>query len=77
MNNEAICKNSNSCSFASDSSGQLDILWHNCHSLCMDSAEVGIFEKAYKIGFSSFLKGEDCLTLESEVTLVFLGNFSH
>ena len=35
--------------FASDSSGQLDILWHDGHALGMDSSQVGAFEEANEV----------------------------
>lgn len=52
-------KSSNLSSFSSDSSCQLDILWHNGDSFGVDSAQVGIFEKSDEISFGSFLKSHD------------------
>lgn len=43
----------------------------------MYSAEIGIFEKANKVRLGCLLEGQNCLTLESEVALVLLGDFSH
>ena len=41
--------------FTTDSTGQLNILRHNRHSFCMDSAQVGVFEQTDQISFRSFL----------------------
>lgn len=38
-----------------DSSSKLDILGHNCHTLGMNGAQVGIFKQANQIGFTCFL----------------------
>jgi len=38
-------------SLASDSSGELDVLWHDCYTLGMDSTQVGIFKQANKVSF--------------------------
>ena len=34
-------------SLSSDSSGQLDILWHDGYSSGVDSTEIGVFEQPY------------------------------
>ena len=42
-------------SFSSDTPGQLDVLWHDCHPLCMDGTQVGVFKESHQVGFRSFL----------------------
>jgi len=42
---------SNLSTFSTDSSGQLDILWHDGDTFSMDGAQVGVFEETYKVGF--------------------------
>ena len=42
----------------------------------MDSAQVGIFEKADKVCFRGFLKGKDGRTLEPQVCLEILSDFA-
>jgi len=64
------------CTFTSDSSGKLNVLWHDSDSLGVDSTEIGIFEQRDKVSFSCFLESQDSIGLESEVTLVVLSNFS-
>lgn len=43
-------------SLASNSSCQLDVFWHDGDTLGVNCAEVGVFEKANKVGFRCFLK---------------------
>ena len=52
---------------AADAARELDVLAHDGDALGVDSAEVGVFEEADEIGFSSFLEGEDCRALPSQV----------
>jgi hypothetical protein len=43
----------------------------------MDSAKIGVLEKANKVSLSSLLKGKDGRSLESEIGLEVLGNLTH
>ena len=61
---------------ATDSSGKLDVLRHDGDSLGVDGSQVGILEKTDKVGLSSLLKSQDGRSLESQVSLEILGNFS-
>ena len=63
-------------SLASDSSGQLHVLWHDGDSLGVDSAQVGVLEEADHVSLSSLLEGEDGRRLESEIVLEIVGDFS-
>ena len=65
-----------SCTFSSDSSCELHVLWHDSDSLGMDGAEVSVFEETNHEGLSGFLEGEDSGALESEIALEFSGDFS-
>ena len=38
-------------SFSTDSSGQLDVLWHDGDPLCVDGAQVGVFEETDEVSF--------------------------
>ena len=42
-------------SFSSDSSGELNVLWHDCDSLGVDGAQVCVFEKSDEVRFGGFL----------------------
>jgi len=55
---------------------QLDILWHNGHTLGVDCAQVGVLEKANQVSFTGLLKGADGCTLEPEIGFEVLSNFS-
>ena len=63
-------------SFTSNSSGELEILGHDGDSLGVDSAQVGVFEESDEVSFGGFLEGHHSGALESQVSLVFLGDFS-
>jgi len=56
---------------------QLDILWHNGHTLGVNCAQVGVLEKANQISFAGLLKSADGCTLEPEISFEVLSNFSH
>jgi hypothetical protein len=60
---------------SSNSPGQLHVLGHDGDSLGMDSAQVGVLEKSDKVGFGSFLEGQDGVGLEPEVGLEFSRDF--
>jgi len=55
---------------------QLDILWHNGHTLGVNCAQVGVLEKANQISFAGLLKSADGCTLEPEISFEVLSNFS-
>jgi histone H3 len=59
-------------SFTSDSACQVEILGHNCDTLGVDCAQVGIFEETDEVGLSGFLESLDCRALESEFRTVFV-----
>jgi hypothetical protein len=55
--------------FATDSSGQLDVLWHDGHTLGVDGAKVSVFEETNQVGLGCLLEGRDGGGLESQVGL--------
>ncbi|PAV70689.1 hypothetical protein WR25_06754 [Diploscapter pachys] len=59
----------NLVAFASDPSGELDVLGHDGDSLGVDGAQIGVLEQAGQVGFGSLLQGEHCRRLEAEVRL--------
>ena len=61
---------------AADASGKLDVLWHDSHTLGVDGAQVGVLEQTNKVGFRSFLQSKDSRSLESQVGLEVLGDFT-
>ena len=62
--------------FATDTTGQLDVLWHDGHTLGVDGAQVGVFEKTNKVGLGSFLQSHNGRGLEAEVSLEILSNLT-
>jgi len=79
-NTETIFKNSFFlpclCSLATDSSCQLDVLWHDGHTLGVDGAQVGVLEEADEVGLGGLLEGADGCRLEPKVSLEVLGNLT-
>lgn len=43
------------CPFSSDSSGQLNVLGHNCDPFGVNGTQVGIFKQADQVSFTGFL----------------------
>ena len=64
-------------SLSSDSSGQLDVLWHDGNSLGVDGTQVGIFEKTNQVSLRGLLESHDGRRLESKVSLEILSDFSN
>jgi hypothetical protein len=62
---------------SADTTGELDVFGHDGDTLGVDGAQVGILEKANKVGFSSLLKGKHGRSLEPQVTLEVLGDLPH
>jgi len=64
-------------SLASDPSGELDILWHDGHTLGVNSAQVGVLEKSYQVSLAGLLKGADGCALKPEISFEILSNLSY
>ena len=62
---------------ATDATGQLDVLWHDGHSLGVDGAQVGVLEETDQVGLASLLEGSDSRRLESQVGLEVLGDLTN
>jgi hypothetical protein len=62
--------------FAADTTSELNVFWHDCHTLGVDSTQVCIFEKTDKVGLRGFLKGQDGGSLETKIGLEILGNLT-
>ena len=59
---------------SANTTGKLDVLRHDSHTLGVDSAKVGILEKTNKVGLGSLLEGKDSRSLETKITLEILGD---
>ena len=53
------------CTFSTDSSSQLDVFGHDGDPLCVNCAEIGVFEETNEVCFRSFLEGSDGCALET------------
>mmetsp|Transcript_9093 Transcript_9093/g.22252 ORF Transcript_9093/g.22252 Transcript_9093/m.22252 type:complete len:204 (-) Transcript_9093:50-661(-) len=62
--------------FASDATGQLDVLGHDGHALGVDGAQVGVLEETDQVGLGGFLEGQYRRSLEPEIGLEILGDLS-
>jgi hypothetical protein len=62
---------------AANTTRELNILGHDCYTLGMNGAQVCVFKQANKVCFGSLLKGKDSSTLETQVRLEVLGNFTN
>jgi len=62
--------------FSSDSPSQLDILWHDGHTLGVDGAQVGVFEETNQVSLRCFLESHDSGGLETQVSLEVLSDLT-
>ena len=65
------------CSFSADSAGQLNVLGHDGDALSVDGTQVGVFKETNKVSLASFLKSHHSGTLETQIGLEILSDFSH
>ena len=65
------------CTLSSDSSCQLDVFGHNGDPLCVNGAEIGVFEEADQVCLRRFLQGSNRCALETQVGLEILGDFTY
>ena len=63
--------------FATDTTGELNVLRHDGDSLGMDGTQVGVFKESNQVGLRGFLKSHNSAGLEPQISLEILGNFSH
>lgn len=67
----------NSSTFTTNTTGQLNILGHDGDTLGVNSAQVGIFEQTDQIGFCGLLQGKNGRALETKVRLEVLCDFTN
>ena len=63
--------------FTTDATGKLDVFWHDGDPLGVDGAQVGVFKESYQVGLRSFLESSDGCTLETQVGLEVLSDFTY
>ncbi len=62
--------------FATDTTGQLDVLGHDGHPLGVDGAQVGVLEQTYQVSLAGLLQSHDGRALEAQVGLEVLGDLT-
>ena len=62
--------------FPANSAGQLDVLGHDGDPLRVDGAQVCVFEEADQVSLAGLLQRHDGRTLEPQLGLEVLGNFT-
>ena len=63
--------------FATNAAGKLHVLRHDGDTLGVDGAKVGIFKQANHICLSSLLKGQHRGSLETQIRLEVLSDFTN
>ena len=59
-----------------DTTGQLDVLGHDGHTLGMNGTQVGVLEETNQVSLASLLQGHDSRALEAQVCLEVLGDLT-
>ena len=63
--------------FATDTPGQLDVLWHDGDTLGVNGTQVGVLKQTHQVSLAGLLQSHDGRALEAEVSLEVLSDFSH
>ena len=61
---------------ATDTTSQLDVLWHDGDTLGVDGAQVGVLEETDQVGLAGLLESHNGGALESQIGLEVLCDFS-
>eukprot|EP00984_Skeletonema_dohrnii_P038494 scaffold41769_cov167-Skeletonema_dohrnii-CCMP3373.AAC.3 len=67
---------SNLRTLSTDTTGELNVLWHDGNTLGVDSTQVGVLEKTNEVSLSGLLKGKNGRSLEAKITLEILGDLT-
>jgi hypothetical protein len=62
---------------STDTTGQLDVLWHDRDTLGVDGAQVGVLEQTDQVGLASLLQSHNGGGLEAKVGLEVLSDLPH
>ena len=73
----ASVRQSKLSTFSTDTTGQLDVLGHDGHTLGVDGTQVGVLKQTNQVSLASLLKGHDGRALEPQVSLEILGDLTH
>ena len=64
-------------SLTTDTTGQLDVLWHDGDTLGVDSAQVGVLKQTNQISLAGLLESHNGRALESEISFKVLCDFTY
>ena len=64
------------CAVYTDTAGELDVLWHDGHTLGVDGSQVGVLEESDEVRLGGLLEGQDGGRLEPEVSLEVLSDLT-
>ena len=70
------CQGRHLRALATETAGKLDVLALNGHTFGVDGAQVGVLKERDEIGLNGLLESTDGGTLEAEVGLEVLGDFT-
>jgi len=62
---------------STDTTGELNVLRHDCDTLGVNGTQVGILEQSNKISLRGLLESQHGTALESKIALEILGNFTN
>ncbi|XP_055605175.1 uncharacterized protein LOC129753383 [Uranotaenia lowii] len=74
---KAVTKYTSSNTFSTNTTSQLDVLWHDRDTLGMDGTQIGVLEQSNQIGLASFLQSHDGRALETQIGLEILSDFTN
>ena len=63
--------------FSTNSTSELHVTRHNGNTTSVNGAKVSIFKEANEVSFAGFLESSYSRALETEISLVFLSNFTN
>jgi histone H3 len=64
-------------SLSTDTTGKLDVLGHDGHTLGVDGTQVGVLKETNQVSLGSLLQGHDGRALESQISLEVLGDLTN
>ena len=63
--------------FTSDTTGKLNVFWHDRYTLSVDGTQVRIFKKTDQVRFGGFLECQHGRSLETQIGFEILGNLTN
>ena len=63
--------------FSTDAACELNVLWHDGHPLGVNRTQVGVLKQTHQVSLRSFLKRKNSVTLEPQISLEVLRDFTN